>query len=108
MKRSEVYWVNFDPSIGGEIQKTRPAVIVSNDISNRVLNRVQMVPISSQVTKIYPPEALISLKGKRHKAMADQITTVSKTRLGKYMGLISADDMLAIDDAIIFQLGIKP
>ena len=56
MKRKEVWWVNFDPSIGGEIQKQRPAVIVSNDLSNKHLNRVQVVPLTSKVQKIYPGE----------------------------------------------------
>ena len=48
MNRGEVWWVNFDPSIGGEIQKRRPAIIVSNDVANRHLNRVQVVPPSQR------------------------------------------------------------
>jgi mRNA interferase MazF len=63
MLRGEVWWVDFDPSLGGEIQKTHPAVIVSNDASNRNLNRVQVVPITSNVTRVYPCEAPIDLNG---------------------------------------------
>ena len=62
MKRGEVYWVRFDPAVGGEIQKTRPAVIVSNDQTNKYLNRVQVVPITSQTDKLYPSEALITVQ----------------------------------------------
>jgi mRNA interferase MazF len=53
MLRAEVWWVDFDPSLGGEIKKIRPAVIVSNDASNRSLNRLQVVPITSNVSRLY-------------------------------------------------------
>ena len=76
-----MWWVNFGPGVGGEIQKQRPVVVVSNDVSNKFLNRIQVVPLTSQVDKIYPSEASVTLNAKKHKAMADQIMTVSKTRL---------------------------
>ena len=51
MKRREVWWVNFDPSIGGEIKKKRPAVIISNHAPNKFLNRVQVVPLTRKTDR---------------------------------------------------------
>jgi mRNA interferase MazF len=107
LKRGDVYWLAFDPSVGGEIQKTRPAVVVSNDAANAVLNRVIVVPISSQVSRLYPGEAFIQLEGQQRKAMADQLTTASKLRIKKLIGTVSPDDMTRIERAILLQLGIK-
>ena len=89
MKRCEVWWVNFDPSVGGEVKKKRPAVIVSNDASNKFLNLVQVVPLTSKTDRLYPSEALVDFEGKESKAMADQLATVSKSRLFKRAGVLS-------------------
>lgn len=106
MKRSEVWWVNFDPSIGGEIKKKRPAVIISNDSANKFLNRVQVVPLTSKTDRLYPSEALVLFEGKESKAMADQLATVSKIRLFKRAGVLSAKDMKGIEEAVKVQLDI--
>jgi mRNA interferase MazF len=107
MKRGEVWWVNFDPSVGGEIQKERPAVIVSNDIANRLLNRVQVVPLTSNVERLFPSEAYVSVGGVHHKALADQLTTVSKKRITNKMGKISKSDLQAVERVIKVQLGLS-
>ena len=105
LKRGEVYWVSFDPAKGGEIQKTRPAVIVSNDHANALLNRVQVVPLTSNINKVFPSEALISVNGRISKAAADQIRTVSKHRLKERIGTLTSDDMNKVELAILIQLG---
>lgn len=106
-RRGEVWWVAFDPSVGGEIPKTRPALIVSNNAANAALNRLIVVPLTSQTAKVYPGQAMVSLNGETRKAMADQLTTASKKRLRSKLGELSFSDVAAVEDAILLHLGIR-
>ncbi len=106
IERGEVFWVAFDFSVGGEIQKRRPAIIVSNDASNHALNRVQVVPITSKTDRLFPGEAIVQLHGEKRKAMASQLATASKERLGTKLGTVSGADMKKVEAAIAVQLGL--
>jgi len=106
MKRGEVWWVEFDPAVGSEIRKTRPAVIVSNDAANRNLSRVVVVPVTSNTGRQYPGEAVVTVAGQSSKAMADQIMAADKSRLKSRIGALSKADMLAVEGAIKVHLAL--
>lgn len=106
MKRGEVWWVQFDPSIGSEVRKTRPALIVSNDAANRNLARVIVLPLTSNVSRVYPGETVVSVKGQQSKVMADQIMTADKVRLRSQIATLSKAEMAAVDDIIRVQLAL--
>ena len=93
--------------MGGETRRQRPAIILSNDAANKYLNRLQVVPLTSNVGRLYPSEALVTLQGQQSKAMADQLTTVSKTRLINRIGRVSARDIQQVERAVQVQLGLS-
>jgi len=100
MTRGSIWWVEFDPSVGSEIKKTRPAVIVSNDMANQHLSRVVVIPLTSNISRLYPGEAIITVKNKKSKAMTDQIMSADKTRFKNKIDILSDSDIILIENAM--------
>lgn len=91
----QVVIVNLDPTVGSEIKKTRPCVIVSPDEMNKYLRTITIVPVTSQ-SKVYPTRAEISFQGNQNWAIIDQIRTINKSRIIKQAGRLSADEITQI------------
>lgn len=112
-KRGQVWWVRFDPSVGSEIQKTRPAVIVSSNDSNQVLDRFQVVPLTTTVksdgqeAKPRSGEVIIPFKGNDNTAKVNQLTTVSIERFVNGDGSINKESMVKIDKELREQLSLN-
>ncbi|MBE9176612.1 type II toxin-antitoxin system PemK/MazF family toxin [Synechocystis salina LEGE 06155] len=111
MKRGEIYYANLNSTVGSEIAKHRPVLIVSNDINNRAANTVTVLPITSNVTKVYPFEVFLDENStqlpKSCKVQAQQIRTISKQRMdGRLVSVLSSDLMKLVDAAIALHLGL--
>src|ERR1051326_633301 len=107
IRRGDIRWVSFDLASGGEIRKTRPAVISSNNAANSVLSRVVIIPLTSKTDRVYPGQTLVTVGGREAKAMADQITTASTHRLGDHISALSSDDLQRVEDALLLHLAIR-
>ena len=112
INRSEIHLASLDPTIGREISKTRPVVIISNDINNRFSGTITVLPITSMnLEKIYPFEVKLP-KGagnlpKDSKVKADQIRTLDKHRIKKAIGMLDDKSMARIETALKIHLGLN-
>ncbi len=112
-RRGEVYLVNFDPSVGAEIRKTRPALILQNDIANRYSPVTIVAAITSyEEGKLYPTEVLLE-KGEggvehRSSVLLNQLRTIDTTRLVKKLGMLDASALQRVDLALRISLDIAP
>ena len=109
--KGEIYLADLNPTIGSEIAKNRPVLIVSNDINNQYADTITVLPITSSTEKIYPFEVFPS-KGEGNltadlKAKANQIRTIDKLRLKKRFGRISEEKINEIEKAILIHLEIE-
>ncbi|MDH5669890.1 MAG: type II toxin-antitoxin system PemK/MazF family toxin [Nitrospira sp.] len=107
-RRGDVYWVALDPTIGAEIKKTRPAVVVSNNSCNTFGSRVVVLPLTGNVDSLYPGEAMVVVDGKPARALGDQIRSLDKSRLRSRIDTVSQDELAAIDEAIRITLALRP
>ncbi len=112
IERGEIHLAALDPTVGREIAKTRPVVIISNNVNNRFAGTVSVLPITSKnVQKIYPfevklPEGSGNLP-KHSKVKADQIRTLDKCRIVKRIGVLNAENMANIETALKIHLGLE-
>ena len=111
MKRGEIYYANLSPTVGSEVSKRRPVLIVSNNANNRAASTVTIVPITSNISRVYPFEVLLSLEqsglSKPSKTQAQQIRTISKQRLTEErVGSLNQEIMLLVDAAIRLHLAL--
>ena len=111
IKRGGIYLAALDPVVGREIAKTRPVVVVSNDKNNEFSGTITILPITSKnLKKIYPFEVILS-KGtgnlpKNSKLKADQIRTLDKSRIVKFIGTLEKQEVDQIDKAIKIHLAL--
>lgn len=97
-KRGEVFLVNLDPTVGSEIRKTRPGLVVSPDEANAFLNTVIIAPLTTTL-KPYPTRVELSFQGKHGSVALDQLRAVDKSRLAKRVGMLekgSLDKVLGV------------
>ena len=111
MKRGDIYFADLSPTVGSEINKRRPVLIVSNDANNRAAGTVTVLPITSKVSKVYPFEIALyadeSGLPRDSKAQAQQIRTIAKERIsGAAVGRLQGAGMRAMDAAIRLHLGL--
>lgn len=105
--RGDVYWVDLNPTKGTEINKKRPAVVISNDSANEISQRVIVAPITSSVTKVFPFEVKISIKAVNGKVLLDQLRSCDKQRLNNKITSLDMTTMEQIDVALKIALGLS-
>ena len=106
-RRGDIYWVALDPTLGTDIKKTRPAVVVSNDACNTHGSRVVVLPVTSNVSTLYPGEARIDVNGKPGRVLGDQIRSLDKARLRTKLGTLTPAELREVDMALRITLDLR-
>ena len=106
-RRGDIFWVVLDPALGTEIRKTRPAVIVSNDSCNAHGARVVVLPVTSNVSSLFPGEAVVQVRGKPARVLGDQVRSIDKARLRSRIGTLTGDELGEVETALRITLGLR-
>ena len=106
IKRGDVYWCEFQYGTGSEQVGTRPVVIVSNDICNETSTIVTVVPLTSSFKRKMPTHTIVRATNKESTALAEQVFTVDKERIGDYINRCTADEMERIEKCLKIQIGV--
>lgn len=115
MRRGEIHWVDLEPVRGSESNKRRPAVIVSNDGANATASRlgrgvVTVVPVTTNVVRIYPFQVALGSRAtglqRDSKAQAEQVRSVAVERIGERLGVLSSEEIAALDEALRVHLAL--
>lgn len=108
IKRGDIFWVDFDPSVGTEVRKTRPALVCSADAMNEKFSRIIVSPITSNISKVYSFEyVLLIQENVKGKVMLDQLRSMDKSRFGKKICSVSFREMQEIDLVIKLVLALQ-
>ncbi|MFN6534754.1 MAG: type II toxin-antitoxin system PemK/MazF family toxin [Nostoc sp. EkiNYC01] len=112
MKRGDIYYADLSPAVGSEMGKRRPVLVISNDANNRGATTVTILPLTSNVNRIYPFEVLLNPEDsgltKPSKVQAQQVRTISKQRiLGEVVGSLNQEMIVLIDAALKLHLGLS-
>ena len=99
-RRGEVWWAALDPTLGSEISKTRPCVVITRDLINQYRRTVVIVPLSSSPSAHPPIRVSVNCGGKPAVAVVDQIRSIAKERLQKRIGVLTEAEMEAIGGAL--------
>lgn len=107
-RRGDLYWVALDPVVGSEMRKTRPALIISNDSGNAHGARAVVLPITGNVTPLFPGEARIRVRGRPARVLGDQIRSIDAARLRARIGSVDQADLREAEAAVLITLGFSP
>lgn len=99
VEQFDIYWVNLNPTVGAEMQKIRPCVIVSPDELNQHLSTVVIIPITSAIHN-YPYRVACQVNGRNGEIATDQIRTIDKSRLKSRISSLTPDEQIALQNVL--------